>query len=382
MGTLLQYDQSEVFQIYTGNIYLEFQDNLSYNKVKSLLAGLDVSVKRQINFARNAYFCVPQLAEVKNIFKYCEDLLNRTEVKCCHPELVTELRSESCRFSRPVKGHPSPLPKDWWLKKVDAKEAWKITKGKNVTIAIIDDGIEQCHRAFQYKIVHGKDMMHHKGHRPPLHRHTEKHGTPCASIACSSDPNAPGIAPEANVMPIRANSLGSIRQSEAIVWAVDNGADIISCSWGPPDGNIRRFDDNNRPYPIPDHLKRAFEYAAEKGRNGKGCMIIFAAGNGFEPISRDGYVTPDEVLAVTACNHNDEPTVYGDYGFPIHCAFPSGDFLKTPDNDLTLNTGILVADRMGQPSYEDGDYYSLFAGTSASCPGVAGVIAPDVVGQP
>ena len=256
-----------------------------------------------------------------------------------------------------------------------AFDAWKIAKGENITIAIIDDGIEMGHPAFQDKIIYPKDMMQKEDGRLPNHRFTEKHGTPCASIACSADENAQGIAPAARVMPIRANSLGSIRQSEAIIWAVNKGADVISCSWGPPDGAIRRFEDDNRPYPIPDHLKRAFEYAAKHGRNEKGCPIVFAAGNGYEPISNDDYTSAMEVLAVTACNHEDRPTIYADYGFPVFCAFPSGDFSDGPDDEYAFETGIWVADRLGGPGYDEGDYYSFFSGTSASCPGVAGVIA-------
>jgi len=39
-------------------------------------------------------------------------------------------------------------------------------------------------------------------------------------------------------MPIRlADGLGSVREGKAFRWAVDHGADIISCSWGPQDGD-------------------------------------------------------------------------------------------------------------------------------------------------
>lgn len=376
VGTLLQYKKSEVFQIYTGNIYLEFSDHISQEQANALMKKWGIKIKRSIDFSHNGYFGEPQLQKGKNIFKFCERLLKQHKkiISHCHPELVSELRTENCRFSRPG-GQLSNLPADWWLQKVDAYKAWEIAQGEGITIAIIDDGIEFNHPAFKGKIVHPIDMMTKEGNRLPLHKNVDRHGTPCASIACSADQKAPGIAPAAKVMPIRANSLGSIRQSEAIIWAVDHGADIISCSWGPPDGLIESFDDDDLPYPIPDHLQRAFEYAANHGRNGKGCPIIFAAGNGYEPNNRDGYITPDEVLAVTACNHKDMPTYYGDYGYSVFCAFPSGDFPHGPMGDPSLDTGILVADRIGQFGYEKGNYYSLFSGTSASCPGVAGVIA-------
>ena len=51
---------------------------------------------------------------------------------------------------------------------------------------------------------------------------------------------ASGVAPEARLMPIRlAAVLGTQAEAEAFVWAADHGADVISCSWGPLDGDCR-----------------------------------------------------------------------------------------------------------------------------------------------
>ncbi|WP_176393359.1 S8 family serine peptidase, partial [Escherichia coli] len=63
----------------------------------------------------------------------------------------------------------------------------------------------------------------------------DTHGTPCAGVACADGRyGASGVAPEANLMPIRqAGGLGSLDEALAFVWATDNGADVISCSWGP-----------------------------------------------------------------------------------------------------------------------------------------------------
>ena len=66
----------------------------------------------------------------------------------------------------------------------------------------------------------------------------DNHGTPCACVAAASGIKASGVAPEAMLMPIRLRSgLGSMSEATAFKWAVDHGADIISCSWGPDDGD-------------------------------------------------------------------------------------------------------------------------------------------------
>jgi subtilisin family serine protease len=90
----------------------------------------------------------------------------------------------------------------------------------------------------------------------------------------------------AKLMPIRlASQLGSQAEANAFVWAADHGADVISCSWGPEDGEWTRPEDplHNRRAPLPDSTRLAIDYAVIQGRAGKGCVVLFAAGNGTSP---------------------------------------------------------------------------------------------------
>ena len=118
----------------------------------------------------------------------------------------------------------------------------------------------------------------------------------------------------------------------------------------------------------------AIEYAATKGRKGKGCVITWAAGNGAEPVENDGYASHPDVMAIAACNERGERTVYSDYGRPISCCFPSGDY-NAPNKPALFTKGLYVADRKGFGGMSIGDYTESFGGTSAACPGVAGVAA-------
>lgn len=174
-------------------------------------------------------------------------------------------------------------------------------------------------------------------------------------------------------MPIRhASSLGSQAEADAFVWAADHGADVISCSWGPADGTWWQPSDpqHNAVVALPDSTRLAINYAINKGRNGKGCVITWAAGNGNESVDNDHYASYDKVIAVAACNDRGTKSVYSDYGNANWCAFPSSDFgptVKTP--------GIWTTDRSGTPGYSTGDYANDFGGTSSACPGAAGVAA-------
>jgi subtilisin-like proprotein convertase family protein len=182
-------------------------------------------------------------------------------------------------------------------------------------------------------------------------------------------------------MPIRlASGLGSQREADAFFWAAQHGADVISCSWGPEDGTWFEPDDplHDEVVPIADSTRLAIEWALANGRGGKGCVIVWAAGNGNESVDNDGYASFPKVIAVAACNDVGKKAAYSDFGGAIWCAFPSsnGDPSKTP--------GIWTTDRSGASGYNSGsvkrgdaagNYTNSFGGTSSAAPGVAGVAA-------
>jgi len=176
-----------------------------------------------------------------------------------------------------------------------------------------------------------------------------------------------------------SSNLGSMAEANAFIWAADHGADIISCSWGPEDGN---WSDPGDPVHfaqvgLPDSTRLAIDYAIRSGRGGKGCIVTFAAGNGNEDCSYDGYAGYEKVIAVSACNDTGKRSIYSDYGANVWCTFPSSDFGYAPFNHpQPLTSGIYTTDRMGEMGYNpEGNYTDSFGGTSSSCPGTAGTAA-------
>jgi subtilisin-like proprotein convertase family protein len=180
-------------------------------------------------------------------------------------------------------------------------------------------------------------------------------------------------------MPVRLNSeLGSQSEADSFAWAADHGADVISCSWGPPDGDW--FDPTDPQHQVfealPDSTRLAIDYAVTKGRKGRGSVVLFAAGNGNESVDNDGYASYPKVIAVAACNDRGVRSVYSDFGSAVHCSFPSNDFGFDEENrPEPLTDGIWTTDRSGARGYGTGDYTSSFGGTSSACPGAAGVAA-------
>ncbi|HJQ38918.1 MAG TPA: S8 family serine peptidase [Thermoanaerobaculia bacterium] len=359
--------------LYTENFFVKFDPEEDTDRCVSLLSEYGLSVKRQLTFARNAWFVEAPEGTGQQIFEMAISLLDRPEVQLCHPELIRPIRR---RGAFPQQWHLASTTINGRAVNAHANvvNAWSITRGEGTTIAVIDSGIDIGHDEFSSsgKIVKKRDVTSGDDDPRPVFSN-EEHGTACAGVACG-DGNfgASGVAPRARLMPIRYfEDLGGVHEAEAFEWAARNGADVISCSWGP--------EDNAGPGPLPDSTRLAFEFAIANGRNGKGCVILFAAGNGNESVDIDGYASYPKVIAVAACNSRGRRSGYSDFGDAIWCAFPSNDF-----ND-PLTPGIWTADISGKRGYNPGsphpegdtagNYTNSFGGTSSSCPGTAGVVA-------
>ena len=239
---------------------------------------------------------------------------------------------------------------------VSADMAHKFTLGENVTIALIDDGFDIDHAEFNSpgKVVHSRDIASNSNNPRPQNG-WDNHGTACAGVALAGGREASGVAPLARLMPVRlSSSLGSIAEANAFLWAADHGADIISCSWGPEDGNWSDPADpvHTTLVDLPDSTRLAIDYAVAKGRGGRGCVITFAAGNGNEDCRFDGYASCQKVMAVAACNDNGKRCIYSDYGKEIWCSFPSSDLGYEPfEHPEPRTPGLFTTDRTGKSGY-------------------------------
>ena len=395
-GSVLVYPNTQEPVLYTENLYIRFREDLRPDDCEAIIRQAGLTVKETLGFATNAYFAAAPEGAGQQVFDIAQTLLHRDDVIYCHPELIQR------RSSKQI------FPEQWHLKSttiggipissahahVEAAQA--VTLGNGVTIAVIDDGVDIDHPEFlsSGKIVAPRDAtLGTNDPRPkdlfPNRRSGDNHGTACAGVACANGSDgASGVAPQAKLMPIRLMSgLGSIQEAQAFEWAADNGADIISCSWGPPDG--RWFNPNdpvhNQFVALPANTKDAIDYAITNGRGGKGCVICWAAGNGNESVDNDGYASYEKVIAVAACNDRSKRSVYSDFGEAIWCSFPSNDFGHLPFNHPEpLTKGIWTTDQVGAFGYNngqiqfgsiDGNYANDFGGTSSSCPGAAGVAA-------
>ncbi|WP_423126507.1 S8 family serine peptidase [Gaoshiqia sp. Z1-71] len=126
---------------------------------------------------------------------------------------------------------------------IDASEAWELTTGSsNIVIAVLDQGVTSNHPDLpntRQVRLNGSNFGDGNANDPSPTGNAN-HGNACAGVIAATMNNnqgIAGIAPNCRVMPIRIfNSDGTgvspDRIADAIEFAVDNGANILSNSWG------------------------------------------------------------------------------------------------------------------------------------------------------
>ncbi len=397
-GVLVDPDSGEPV-LYTENVFVKFKDDVDPDDCRRVIREAGLSIKEELDYATNAFFTGAVEGTGRDVFAIAQDLFKRSDVEFCHPELV-----------RP-KAQKAIAPQQWHLKPTsvggvsvnahaNVEAAHLTTRGEGITIAIIDDGVDIDHPEFgsSGKVIAPRDVTSSSDDPRPkdTFNQADNHGTACAGVACA-DGNfgASGVAPKSRLMPIRlASGLGSQSEANAFKWAADHGADVISCSWGPTDGAWFRPSDpaHNQVVHIPASTRLAIDYAIATGRGGKGCVILFAAGNGNERVENDGYASYPKVMAIAACNDRGKRSVYSDFGAAVWCAFPSSDFGHAPfGHPDALTSGVWTTDRVGTAGYNSGhlasgdgagNYTNDFGGTSSSAPGAAGVAALVLAANP
>lgn len=177
------------------------------------------------------------------------------------------------------------------------------------------------------------------------------HGTHCAGIIAAVAGNSLGIAginPDCLIMPLSFYPFFQTSfAARAIVYAADNGADVISMSWG-------------LPWPV-GAIEDALDYARSKG-----VVPVAAAGNDGE----EQYNYPAAymgVITVGATDDKDEVTDFSTFGSHLELCAPGLSILslRADSTDMYLlncEPGVHIIDN---------EYY-LASGTSMACPHVAG----------
>ena len=237
---------------------------------------------------------------------------------------------------------------------INVEQAWDIHTGtSSVTIAIIDEGVDYTHPEFAGRMVAGYDF--YSNDNDPFDE--GGHGTACAGIAAAAGNNGIGVAGVTwgtLIMPIRALGPqgGSYTDiADAITWAVDNGADVISMSLG--GGSTTSY------------LSSAVSYAYAND------VLVFASrGNGNNTADNypSSYSTVISVGGLSPCNTRKTPSSC-DGEFWWGASYGGGEDKM---DFVAPAARITTTDITGSGGYSANEYTDSFNGTSSACPYAAG----------
>ncbi len=202
----------------------------------------------------------------------------------------------------------------WNLDRIGAARANTVTRGRGVTVAVVDTGLDPTHRELQGRLAGQVDLSDPAVCRDaygetdadlaaryggPVTGDWNGHGTWMAgTIAANLDGvGVNGIAPEVQLLDLKISQWCGAAADDAIlgalVYAADHGVDVVSIAFG---GYLDRTD------PEQDALYRTYADVVAYARS-KGTLVVASAGNehvrlgaGGRVLSHGQLAAPGEVL--------------------------------------------------------------------------------------
>lgn len=227
---------------------------------------------------------------------------------------------------------------------IQAPKIWDQTKGKGITVAVLDTGCDTTHPDLKERIVGGRNFTNDDGGNMDVYEDYNGHGTHVAGTIAAIENNTGvvGVAPEANLLIIKVLDKDGSGQYEWIInginYAIEQKADIISMSLGGPED-------------VPE-LHEAIQKAVNNN-----ILVVCAAGNaGDGDESTNEFDYPgcyNEVISVGAIDLQRRSSDFSNSNNEIDLVAPGEEILST---------------------YLNGTYARL-SGTSMAAPHVSGALA-------
>jgi len=259
-----------------------------------------------------------------------------------------------------------------------------ITTGSpNIIVAVIDDGIQRNHPDLTN--IHPSSYDAQTKGSSPIQG--GRHGTACAGIIGANSNNVngiTGIAPGCRLMSVRSRFNTTISNGLQIVDIniQKELADAINWAWKTGHASIINASLGHRTYIISssDLIDEAIDSALIRGRGGRGCVVVFAAGNNNAGVHYPAIARPDIIVvgAMTYCGER-KRSCSNWINVPSHISTdPLG---VSCDGDRTWGSNFgsqldIVAPGDFIPTTDiNGSHMLNFGGTSAAAPHIAGVAA-------
>lgn len=273
-------------------------------------------------------------------YDVCKEMMKNPDVEYAYPIFI--------RYPFFTPNDPL-ITNQYYLTNIAAFQAWDVSLGDTtVVIAIVDSGIDYTHPDLQdnlssvmydfvgdvtYTDVQNGNWKEDNDPRPSSNSNTHgTHVTGCANAVTNNGIGIASIGAKCRYMPIKVgadnpNVNGIFRGYEAILFAAQNGAKVINCSWGGPGFSQAEQDIINQTTAL-------------------GSVVVVAAGN-------DGYflntypqypANYNNVICVGATNQTDKATSFSNYGQSVTVFAPGQSIYSTiPNNRYTSYDGTSMA---------------------------------------
>jgi hypothetical protein len=264
---------------------------------------------------------------------------------------------------------------------INVETAWNPNNGPaaqgipQVRVAIQDECVEKWHEDLLPNWATGRDYDQIPYDDDPSPDGGQRHGTSCAGVAVAKGNSlgVRGACPECGLIGVKFFGATISEQADSYLFCMDpnndgdhsDGAAIMSNSWGYADGAF-----------LPSDVEAAINTAALTGRNGKGCLILFAAANSDHTVNGvSALAQMPTVVCIGGTNSNGRHTEFSDVGPEVALTAPTND--RGDDGVRFPWLNITTVDNTGESGYNgltDLNYTNQFGGTSSATPLAAGVL--------
>ncbi len=227
-------------------------------------------------------------------------------------ETVLAVDRPTRRYAMAVGADDTGRDLQWGLSRMQAEDLWQRSTGAGIKVAILDTGVKGSHPDLSGRVAKGYNAITSK---PGARKDNNGHGTFLAGIIAGkvNGGGISGLAPNVRILPVKVLDSEGVGDSDdiarGIIWAVDNGADVINMSFG--------ADSTNRVE------AEAIDYA-----RGAGVTLVAAGGNEGARLVMYPAGYPG-VLGVAATDINNERASFSNRGPHIDVAAPGQGILST-----------------------------------------------------
>lgn len=266
---------------------------------------------------------------------------------------------------------------------INVEAAWDSDNGpfaqgqSIVRVSILDECVEKLHPDLFPNWAAGIDLDNVPPDDDPSPDAGQRHGTACAGVAVAKGNSigVRGACPDCGLIGVKFFGATVAEIAEGYYFSVDpddngdhsDGAAVLSNSWGFADGVF-----------APSDTVAAINFAANSGRNGKGCLVLFASANSDHTVNGISALAQlPTTMAVGGTNSNTMHTEFADVGPEVGITAPTND--RGDDGVRFSWIDITTVDNTGSSGYNgipnEPDYTNAFGGTSSATPLAAGVLA-------